>query len=257
VTESIPFFKEQHGLVGHVLGGWAVSGSYVYGSGQPFTPRQGGVFGGVNSRLSANGNYFDTNFVNAFVGDAARPFYGNVNAPASTVGIFCGDLVSLLGAAATNCASFGAGNNQLLSFNALNAPQGCDPRGFLRGSACTTLNLVPITTNDARFIINMHTAQKVFGTPFGNVPRNPLVDAPSNRLDATIFKNIKMGERGNFEMRMTATNALNHFNYSSIDPNMEDAGLGTATSLFGVGFNNPAQTTANGRVVSISGKFTF
>jgi hypothetical protein len=257
VTESIPFFKEQHGLFGHVLGGWAVSGSYVYGSGQPFTPRQGGVFGGVNSRLSANGNYFDTNFVNAFVGDSARPFYGNVNAPASTVGIFCGDLVSLLGAAATNCASFGAGNNQLLSFNALNAPQGCDPRGFLRGSACTTLNLVPITTNDARFIINMHTAQKVFGTPFGNVPRNPLIDAPSNRLDATIFKNIKMGERGNFEMRMTATNALNHFNYSSIDPNMEDAGLGTATSLFGVGFNNPAQTTANGRVVSISGRFTF
>ena len=228
VTENIPFFKEQHGLVGHVLGGWALSGSYVYGSGQPFTPRQGGVFGGVNSRLSANGNYFDTNWVNAFVGDAARPFYGNRNAPAGTVGIFCGDLVSLLGAAATNCASFGAGNNQLLSFNALNAPQGCDPRGFLRGSACTVLNLVPITTNDARYIINMHTAQKVFGTPFGNVPRNPLVDAPSNRLDATIFKNIKMGERGNFEMRMTATNALNHFNYSSIDPNMEDAGLGTA-----------------------------
>jgi hypothetical protein len=257
VTESIPFFKEEHGLLGHVLGGWAVSGSYVYGSGQPFTPRQGGVFGGVNSRLSANGNYFDTNFVNAFVGDAARPFYGNVNASASTVGIFCGDLVSLLGTASTNCASFGAGNNQLLSFNALNAPQGCDPRGFLRGGACTTLNLVPITTTDVRYIINMHTAQKVFGTPFGNVPRNPLVDAPSNRLDATIFKNIKMGERGNFEMRMTATNALNHFNYSSIDPNMEDAGLGTAPSLFGVGFNNPAQTTANGRVVSISGKFTF
>ena len=88
-------------------------------------------------------------------------FTASVNAPAGNVGIFCGDLVSLLGAAATNCASFGAGNNQLLSFNALNAPQGCDPRGFLRGSACTVLNLVPITTNDARYIINMHTAQKV------------------------------------------------------------------------------------------------
>jgi hypothetical protein len=103
----------------------------------------------------------------------------------------------------------------------------------------------------------MRTAQTIFGTPFGNVARNPLVDAPSNRLDASIFKNIKLGERGNFEMRMTATNALNHFNYTSIDPNMEDAGLGTAPSLFGVGFNNPAQTTANGRVVSISGRFTF
>jgi len=260
VTESIPFFKEQHGWMGHILGGWALAGSYVYGSGQPFTPRQGGVFGGINSRLSANGNYFDTNFANAFVGDPARPFYGNRSASASTVGIYCGDLVSLLGGTAVPCASLG-GNTQLLSFNALNAPQTCDPRGFLRGTGSVgcpvTLNLVPITTNDVRFIINMHTAQTVFGTPFGNVARNPLVDATSNRLDASIFKNLKLGERGNFEMRMTATNALNHFNYGSIDPNMEDAGLGTAPSLFGVGFNNPAQTAANGRVVSISGRVTF
>jgi hypothetical protein len=260
LTENIPFFKEQHGLLGHMLGGWALSGSYVYGSGQPFTPRQGGVFGGVNSRLSANGNYFDTNFANAFVGDPARPFYGSTSAPASTVGIYCGDLVSLLGAASVPCATLG-GNAQLFSFNALNAPQSCDPRGFLRGTGTATcpvtLNLVPITTNDVRFIINMHTAQTVFGTPFGNVARNPLADATSNRLDASIFKNIRMGEHGNFEMRMSAVNALNHFNYSSIDPNMEDAGLGTSPSLFGVGFNNPAQTTAPGRVVTVSGRFTF
>jgi hypothetical protein len=266
VTESIPFFKEQHGLMGHVLGGWALAGSYVYGSGQPFTPRQGGVFGAINSRIIPNGNYFDTAYQTAFVGDGARPFYGNRNAPAGNVGIFCADLAPLFvgttpgaantAAVAAFCAPAG-GNTVLLSMNALNAPQPCDPRGFLRGSACTTLNLVPVTTNDVRYIINMRTAQTVFGTPYGNVARNPLVDAISNRLDASIFKNIKMGERGNFELRMTATNALNHFNFSSIDPNMEDAGLGTAPSLFGVGFNNPAQTTANGRVLSISGRVTF
>ncbi len=266
VTENIPFFKEQHGLMGHLLGGWALAGSYVYGSGQPFTPRQGGVFGAVNSRVLPNGNYFDTAFAIAFVGDGARPFYGNRSAPAGNVGIFCADLAPLFvgtvpsaantAAVSAFCAPVG-GNAQLLSMNALNAPQACDPRGFLRGSACTTLNLVPVTTNDVRYIVNMRTAQTVFGTPFGNVARNPLVDAPSNRLDASIFKNIKWGERSNFELRMSATNALNHFNYGSIDPNMEDAGLGTAPSVFGAGFNNPAQTAANGRVVSISGRFTF
>jgi hypothetical protein len=104
----------------------------------------------------------------------------------------------------------------------------------------------------------MHTAQNVFGTPFCNVARNPLVDAPSNRLDASIFKNIKMGERSNFELRMTAVNALNHFNFGSIDPNMEDAGINPGfTSNFGIGFDQPAQTAANGRVVSISGRITF
>ncbi|HEX7287927.1 MAG TPA: TonB-dependent receptor [Candidatus Angelobacter sp.] len=255
-TESLPFFREQHGLIGHILGGWNFSGAYIWASGQPFTPRQGGVFTNVNSKVAATGNYFDTNFATAFVGDPARPFFGNRAADPGSVGIFCGDLVSLLGAASVPCASIG-GNAQLLSFNALNAPQGTDPRGFLRGGATTVLNLVPITTNDARYIINMHTAQSVFGTPFGSVPRNTEVDAPSNRLDAAIFKMIKLGERSNFEMRLSALNALNHFNYGSIDPNMEDAGLGTAASLFGLGFNNPSQTAAGGRVVAISGRLTF
>ncbi len=254
LTENIPFFKEQHGLVGHVLGGWALAGSYVYGSGQPYTPRQGGVFGAVNSRIAATGNYFDTNYANAFVGDPARPFYGNRNAAVGTVGIYCGDLVSLLGAAAVPCATLG-GNTQLISFNALNAPNATDPRGCLRGGgACP---IITTTTNNVRYIINMHTAQSVFGTPFGTVARNPEVDAPSNRLDASIFKNIKMGEHGNFEMRLSALNALNHFNYGSIDPNMEDAGLSTIPSLFGAGFANPAQTAANGRLVTVSGRFTF
>jgi Carboxypeptidase regulatory-like domain len=261
-TENIPFFKEQHGLIGHVLGGWALSGAYIFGSGQPFTPRQGGVFGNVNSRIAANGNYFDTNYAIAFVGDPARPFYGNRNAPADTVGIYCGDVRSLFGVSTANAAAFCApfgGLTQLLSFNAFNAANTGDPIGCLRGGG--TCPFVPITTNDVRFIINMHTAQQVFGTPFGNVPRNPLVDAPTNRLDASIFKNIKMGERGNFELRMTATNALNHFNYGSIDPNMEDAGINPGyTSNFGIGFNNPAQTNTGvggARVVSISGRVTF
>jgi hypothetical protein len=261
VTENIPFFKEQHGLVGHVLGGWALSGAYVWGSGQPFTPRQGGVFTNVNSRINANGNYFDTNYARAFVGDPARPFYGNINAPATSVGIYCGDLGQLFGAVSPAqigafCSGFTTGAFQLLSFNALNAPTSVSPLGCLRGAG--TCPLTPTTANDVRYIINMHTAQNVFGTPFGNVARNPLVDAPSNRLDASIFKNIKMGERSNFELRMTAVNALNHFNFGSIDPNMEDAGINPGfTSNFGIGFDQPAQTAANGRVVSISGRITF
>jgi hypothetical protein len=250
-TENLPFFKEQHGLIGRVLGGWNFSGSYIWGSGQPFTPRQGGVFGAVNSRVAATGNYFDTNYANAFVGDPARPFYGSTSAPLDQVGIFCGDLISLLGG---NCTAVG-GNTTLLSFNALNAPNSVNPRGCLRGGGPCVFT--PTTTNAVRYIINMHTAQSVFGTPFGNVPRNPEIDAPSNRLDASVWKNIRLGERSNFEMRLSAVNAFNHFNYSSIDPNMEDAGLSTIGSNFGLGFNNPAQTTAGGRVVSVSARFTF
>jgi hypothetical protein len=264
-TENVPFFKEQHGLIGHVLGGWALSASYVYGSGQPYTPSQGNVFAAINSATAAAGNYFDTSYVGNFVGDSARPFFGNRNASPTSIGIYCGDLRSLFGISAAGAAAFCApagGVTALLSFNALNAPQACDARGRLRGTFTVTCPavtpLVPVTTNDVKYIINMHTAESIFGTPFGNVPRNNEADAISNRLDASIFKNIKMGERSNFELRMSATNALNHFNFASIDPNMEDAGLTQGDIRnFGVGFGLPSQTAANGRVVSISGRFTF
>ncbi|HEV7522693.1 MAG TPA: TonB-dependent receptor [Candidatus Angelobacter sp.] len=258
VREAVPFFKEQHGLIGHVLGGWVLNAAYVYGSGQPYTPTQGNIFGAL-SFAGAGGNYFDSAFSNVFVGDPARPFYGNRNAPETSVGIYCGDARAFGLVSAATCTSLG--NTALLSFNAFNAPAAADPRGCIRGAAACTP--VVVTTTDVRYIMNGRTAQSVFGTPFGNVPRNPQVDAPSNRLDASVSKNIKFGERSNFELRMTATNALNHFNFASIDPNMEDAGLTQSDiRLFGAGFGLPGQTAANGnnggsRVISLTGRFTF
>src|SRR5438270_2387202 len=251
-TENVPFFKEQHGLMGQVLGGWKLGAAYVYGSGQPYTPQQGLL--GSLSFAGAGGNYFDSGFSNAFVGDPARMFLGSSSAPATSVGIFCGDARLLGLVSSATCTSLGS--TALLSMNAFNAPAAADPRGCIRGNA--TCVPVVVTRNDVRFIMNGRTAQGVFGTPFGNTSRNPLTDAPSNRLDASIYKNIKMGERSNFELRMTATNALNHFNFANIDPTVEDAGLTQSDiRLFGVGFGQPAQTGANGRVVSISGRFTF
>jgi hypothetical protein len=54
-------------------------------------------------------------------------------------------------------------------------------------------------------------------------------------------------------MHLTLNNAFNHFNFTSIDPGMEDAGVG----LFGRDFANPAITSAAGRVVWIGGKVSF
>jgi hypothetical protein len=273
VTESLPFFKEQHGWIGHVLGGWEFSGAYVYGSGQPYTVSQGNILGSV-SFTGAGSDYFDSGYANAFVGDPAHLFVGNLHAAPNTVGIYLGDMCAaatppgpgpnfsaspfrgLFGTTACNAALATFGPNQLMSVNALNAPAAVDARGCIRGAAAC--QFVPITTNDVQYIINGHTAEKIFGTPFGNIARNTRIDAPSNRLDASIFKNLKLGERSNFEMRMTATNALNHFNFTSIDPNVEDAGLSQGDiRLFGAGFGLPSQTAANGRVLSISGRFTF
>jgi len=154
-----------------------------------------------------------------------------------------------------------------MSVNALNASAAYDARGCIRGNTYVTSGpgtgnsncpFVPVTKNDVRYILNGRTAQTIFGTPFGNVARNSLRDAISNRLDATLFKNIKINENKNFELRVSATNALNHFNFGSINANAEWAGLTTSDiRTFGLPFADASTTAANGRVVTVSGKFSF
>src|SRR5262249_10379945 len=139
------------------------------------------------------------------------------------------------------CSQCGWGTTQHSSVPWLPERQCCLPR-------CERTN------NDVRFIINGKTAQSVFGTPFGNVPRNALRDAISNRMDASIYKDIKLGERVTFQIHATALNALNHFNFTAVDVFTEDAGL---TQSFGSGFGNPAFSTAAGRSFFIGGKITF
>jgi hypothetical protein len=223
-TEEFPFFKEQHGLLGHVLGGWSVSGNYVLASGQRYTPSQA-----VFSQLTANGNYQDNTFNNAFIGaDTARPFLGSNSAPINTVGIFAGDGCALFGSAATDAVCTLA-PTALVSLNALN-----------QGAGVGGQDIATITNNQVRFIANTGVAQTVFGTPFGNTPRNIATDAITNTANASIFKRFKFNERASFEFHATALNVFNHMNFQSIDPFIEDAGLVQP----GTGFAVPSVTNS-------------
>jgi hypothetical protein len=254
----LPFFREQHGLMGHILGGWQISADYIWASGQPYTVQQladarvsdGPLTNSGGFSIANFGNFYDNNFVAAFVGgvDSARAFIGSNSAPQNTVGIFAGDYcMAFLGAVPapgqTRTPSICNTNNMnpttLLSLNALQNPSGS--------------TIVPIASNNVRFIVNARFAQQVFGTPFGNSPRNALTDAPSNIANATLIKGIKMGERANFELRLTANNVFNHFNFSNVDPFLDDAGK----TSFGSAFSNPATTSANGRTVFVGARITF
>ena len=215
-TEQLPFFREQHGLVGHILGGWALSGNYILASGQRWTPIQAGE----EAIAGATGNPFDVAFVNSFVGfDTARPFVGSLSAPASSVGIFAGD-AGVTADAAGNPIS----PTQLLSFNALNN--------------ATNSTIVLVNQKDVRYILNSTTAQSVFGTPFG-APRNLSQDAITNIGNFAVFKKFKLTERTSFEFHATMLNVFNHANFQSVDPFIEDAG---ATPTPGTGFGDPTVT---------------
>ncbi len=87
LTEQLPFFKEQHGFFGHLLGGWSISANYIAASGQRYTPSQI-----ATAEFSAPGDFYDQTFLDAFAGtDSARPFFGNKNAPVTNVGAFGSD----------------------------------------------------------------------------------------------------------------------------------------------------------------------
>ena len=167
-----------------MLGGWVLNANYVLASGQRYTPAQLG-----DAAFGSNGDYFDANFLIAFNGggvDQARPFLGNLSAPQTSVGVFCGDLPTVTG---ISCPA-GFADNTLISMTAIG--QTCFNNSNNPATATTPCNFVNVTNNQVRFIINAATAQSVFGTPFGNTPRNVVQDAISNVANASILKRIRI-----------------------------------------------------------------
>ncbi|MGE5322334.1 MAG: hypothetical protein ACM3SW_05710, partial [Actinomycetota bacterium] len=237
-TEEIPYLKEQHGVLGHILGGWAISANYILASGQRYSPQQfGDAF--FTDLFGLGKDYYDFRFLGAFNSgvDSARAFLGNLSAPATSVGIYCGDLADPNGFIGLPCPA-GTPDTQLVSLTALGQTclnftnQLSNPNG---PPAC---NFVPVTTKDVRYILNATTAQSVFGTPFGTAARNLSQDAISNVANMSVFKRFKVSEHNSFEFRASAQNVFNHPNFTSVDPFVDDAGqFGSFT-----GFGDPKTT---------------
>ncbi|HEV7680633.1 MAG TPA: carboxypeptidase regulatory-like domain-containing protein [Pyrinomonadaceae bacterium] len=171
---DVPYFREQRGVVGHVLGGWQLNGTYIVTSGGVFTPGQtsNGTLGLGNTYLTA--------------GD--RPFLTNATADRRQVGISQVDafLLGRIGQV-TNVNGF-------ISLTALNA----------------TGATVAVTPNDVKYIFNGPGAARIFGTPFGSAGRGIERGPMFNQLNLGVFKNVKVWERLQLQLRGEAFNVLNH-----------------------------------------------
>lgn len=208
--EAIPAFRLERGILGHMLGGWGVAGTYILGSGIPYTPVQ------FDLNYASGGNYFDTPFDSSFIGtyETARPFAINSNAPITSVGMYAGDA----------CNYFGSGcnlpANTLLNFDALNASSGA--------------NVQQASPNSVRFIVNAPEADSIFGSPFGTAGRNILRDAWTNSGNFSIYKTVRLSERWQVQFWATALNVFNTPNFDGIDPFIEAAGLAQEDNGFGL-----------------------
>jgi hypothetical protein len=222
---DLPWMKEQHGFVGHILGGWQLNGVQVLTSGNPFTPSE-----------SSNGGY---GLGTAYLTSGDRPFIANPSAPADSVAIAATDAWALF-----SDSPFVNGNSTLFySVNTHNKGGGW----------------VPVSLSQVRFVVNSLGSAKIFGTPFGNMPRNYLRGPAINQLNMSIFKNTKIGERMKLQLQASAFNVLNHpnpgygVNANGYLPNatVENAGLTSG------GFNDRTQITLARRVVQFGIRLTF
>ncbi len=191
-----PFFKEQHGLKGHILGGWETSGIYTMNSGLPLTVTESAgsaVYYGYTNPLNgqANGNY---------VSDA-----GGIGISGPTNASYRPSMIG--------DPNSGYGQ-QIHTKN----------QWFYRGAFATPLPQTFQVGNEKRGVIN--------GPGF-------------IRLDLGVFRNFKIREGLNFQLRGEAFNALNHTNYQTVNV--------TATSTaFG-----QVSAARDNRIMQIAGKIRF
>ncbi len=177
VLYDLPFFKEQRGMVGHLLGGWQINGVQVITSGNPYTPTD-----------ATNGGY---GLGNTYLTAGQRAFIGNPKAPATAVGISAIDAMFIYGAPTV------APTSTVFYNMTIHGQTGA---------------WVPASPSDVRLIINAPGSAKIFGTPFGDMPRNFLHGPAINQLNMSLFKNTKIGERVRLQLRAEAFNVLNHPN---------------------------------------------
>ncbi|MFY9802268.1 MAG: carboxypeptidase-like regulatory domain-containing protein [Candidatus Acidiferrales bacterium] len=214
-VEQIPIFNHREDWMGHLLGGWILSGTYIIQSGQTYTPNQ--LYFGTYSGAVGQDTDFDASFIGSY--ETFRPFLSNPGAPLTSIGVYAGDACSFFGAACT------LSPDSLIDFTAVN----------------TTGTVTPVTGKQVRFIMNGGEAQSIYGTPWGTAGRNSLRDYHTNVGNFSVIKRFKINDRSHVEFRTDFLNVFNHPNYQSVDPILEDAGYSGAYTGFGI----PQYTPSN------------
>jgi hypothetical protein len=196
VIYELPWKTSQQGFLGHLVGGWELSGTHRYQTGVAVTPVQN----------TNNGDpYCDSAFNNNFIGstlDSCRPLLSNPNAPFNTVGRY------------------------------LNATQLINVSSCQSTAQVGTPTCPLIAPSSVHFIVNNTSAINALcgGNPFAcTVGRNVTRTEPRNQVDMSIQKSFKLYERMSLTLR---GDAFNLFNYQFLGA----PGLNINTkNAFGVG----------------------
>ncbi len=237
---ELPFYKDQKGFVGKVLGGFQFNGIIFAGSGRPYTPIQ--AFANV-----------DPLFEGSFTNGVLRPFNGNESAPKGTIAFGYGAAcLALFGGPA--CDNAQPGN--FIIYNTLQPGSA----GTVVANAQAAQQQARLVYNDAGLVAigflgsyDDAEAFRYFKNYFGNVGRNSLLGDNLFRANLSVIKSTRINERMSIEFRAEATNIFNRRNFGVPDAITEDASFGN----FVGSFQNPGFNSGDARAVRFGLRFLF
>jgi hypothetical protein len=248
LTYNEPWYKNQHGIVGRLLGGYLLNAFYQYNGGQAYNPIQNsytvtsanvladisGAAGNpasISAATAANINatqagsgFCDVGYTQAFGNNPCRPILSNPSAPLGSVGINLG------------------------------------PGGYV-----DYVTGAPTTPSAEHWLWNNQYQAIAQNNPFPGVGRNILRGDSFNDLDLSAAKSIHLTERVSMQLMVSAFNVLNRAYYGTPDINVEHSLVGGFESTQ-FGFGTGPESGAGGgsypqglgnRNVQLTGKITF
>ncbi len=248
LTYTEPWFHEQRGIIGRLLGGYMMNAFYQYNGGQPYNPLQNATTvqsSAVQSDIAGTGSisaataalinpteadqgFCDLGFVAAGFAASCRPVLSNPKAPLGSVGINLG------------------------------------PAGYVD---YVTGN--PVSRSSEHWIWSNEYEAIALKNPFPGVGRNILRGDSWNDLDMSISKNFKVAERVNLQIMASAFDVMNRGFYGTPDLRVEDVLNSPAsfeTTLFTGPPTGPTGSGAGGgaypqglgnRNIQLTGKIIF
>lgn len=246
LTYTEPWFHDQRGIIGRLLGGYMLNTFYQYNGGQPYNPLQsattvqssavladiagtGSISPGTAAMINpteAEQGFSDLGFVAGGFGASGRPVLANPSAPLGSVGINLG------------------------------------PAGYV-----DYVTGDPVSRSSEHWIWNNEYEAIALKTPFPGVGRNILRGDSWNDVDLSLAKNFKVAERVNIQIMASAFDVLNRAYYGTPDLQVEHSLTGTfETSLFTGPPFGPTGSGAGGgaypqglgnRNIQLTGKIVF
>jgi hypothetical protein len=177
---EVPFFANQNGFFGKLLGGWEVSPTYRFTSGQPYTPVET-PGSGLGTGNNAGATLCDPTGAFSTTVSNCRPIVSNPNAAVDTVGAYTDSLQLVnyyTGAPVSNTAVHWIVNDNNAA-RVLGTPFGGSGRNSVRGDTINQVNLALLKNFkffSERFTVQLRgVAYNVLNRQYRGVP-DPIID---------------------------------------------------------------------------------